>query len=145
METKACTKCGEVKPLDEFSNKKDGKDGKRANCKTCVGTSARLYRNNFPEKYLFSAAKGRAKKNGIPFNITEEDIKIPEVCPIFNKPFIYSVSGRQDFTPSLDRIDNTKGYVKGNIIVISWKANNLKSNATSEELVVLANFYKDLK
>ncbi len=142
---KECTKCGEVKALDEFSNKKDGKNGKRANCKLCVAINLKTYKSKYPKRYLLNAAKGRAKKNGIPFDLTEEDIEIPKICPIFKKPFVYTIGGRHDFTPSLDRVDNTKGYVKENVIVISWKANDLKSNATIKELIMLANFYKDLK
>jgi hypothetical protein len=42
------------------------------------------------------------------------------------------------YSPSLDRIDNNKGYIKGNVEVISWKANIMKSNASPEELVEFA-------
>lgn len=40
----------------------------------------------------------------------------------------------EDGSPSLDRVDNTRGYVPGNVLVISWKANQIKSNATLAEL-----------
>jgi hypothetical protein len=49
------------------------------------------------------------------------------------------VTGR-DSSPSLDRIDNSKGYVKGNVAVISFRANTLKNNATADELRAIANF-----
>jgi hypothetical protein len=64
---------------------------------------------------------------------------IPEFCPVF--PWIrleFRVGAeRQDNSPSLDRIDNTKGYVKGNVRIVSWRANRLKGNATDEELAAL--------
>lgn len=50
--------------------------------------------------------------------------------------------GRQeDGSPSLDRLDCRKGYVRGNVEVISWKANRIKSNATVMELMKVATYY----
>ena len=143
MEKKSCTKCGEVKPLDEFSNnRKNIYTWKYTICKGCKKLSIKEDRKNFPEKYIFIGAKYRAKKKGIPFNITIEDIVIPKVCPVFNKPFVYGYGRVNEFSPSLDRIIPSKGYVKGNIIVISHRANMIKSNATINELEALSNFFK---
>lgn len=72
---------------------------------------------------------------GIPFEITEADLVIPDVCPVFKTPFCLDGHGRQPNSPSLDRIDNSKGYTKDNIRVVSWKVNSLKSNATADELI----------
>ena len=69
------------------------------------------------------------------------DIVIPEKCPILECPFIYGTSENYDYSPSLDRIDNSKGYIKGNIQVISTKANKMKNSATQEELI---NFCKNI-
>jgi hypothetical protein len=96
-----------------------------------------------PEKILLLSAKNRAKKKGAVFNITEEDIVIPATCPVFNEPFekIFKPTGKRgasDYAPSLDRIDNTKGYEKGNIQVISSKANSMKNSATPEQLLQFA-------
>lgn len=76
----------------------------------------------------------RAKRKGIDFNITEEDIVIPEKCPLLEVPLVIGTKGNYEYSPSLDRIDNTKGYIKGNIWIISKKANSMKNSATSEEL-----------
>lgn len=102
------------------------------------------YRKRNPEKILFRAAKNRALKRNIEFNIDVEDIKIPEFCPILNIKLINHLGegahgGKYD-SPSIDRIDNEKGYIKGNIQVISNMANSMKFSATKEQLKLFANW-----
>ena len=100
------------------------------------------YTKNNPEKRIISIIKSRAKQKNMEFNVEPEDIKIPETCPIFNYPLLKQLVkgkfGPRYNSPSVDRIDNTKGYVKGNIQIISHKANSMKSNATPEELLKFA-------
>ena len=96
-----------------------------------------------PEKILLLSAKNRAKKRGLIFNITEKDIFIPDKCPVLNEPLekVFQPTGKRapaDYSPSLDRIDPIKGYVKGNIQVISTKANAMKNNATPKQLLMFA-------
>lgn len=86
------------------------------------------------KRYLLEAAKNRAKKKSIEFSIQEEDIHIPKFCPILGLELTPSDGVATDFSPSLDRIDNTVGYVKNNIQVISNKANRLKGDATFEDI-----------
>ncbi len=144
MEKKSCTKCGEVKPLDEFYNRKNVSDGKQSFCKACDETRMRAYRHKYPEKHLWWAARYRAKKYGIPFEIIVDDIIIPKVCPVLKKPFIFSIGRKHGLSPSLDRIIPNKGYVKGNILVVSWRVNAIKNDATVKELKTIANFYDKL-
>ena len=47
-------------------------------------------------------------------------------------------------SPSLDRIDNTKGYEKGNVIMVSLMANSIKNQATPDQIQKVATFYKKL-
>lgn len=104
--------------------------------------STRYYRKH-RDRMLFSSAKQRAKRKGIEFSITLEDIVIPEFCPVFGFRLEPSTtSQRADTSASLDRIDNNKGYTKDNIIVVSWLANRLKSNATVDQLRAVADFYE---
>ena len=98
-----------------------------------VRAKQRKWMDNNPEKVILSHAKTRAKKKGIEFTIDSTDVVIPDVCPILG---ITLQMGGTDYnnSPSLDRIDSTKGYIKGNVWVISWRANRIKSDSTLEEL-----------
>lgn len=83
---------------------------------------------------MLNKAKKRAKKYNLDFDITKEDIIIPEICPILEVPLVIGTKGDYEYSPSLDRIDNSKGYTKDNIQVISKKANSMKNSASIEEL-----------
>lgn len=85
-------------------------------------------------RHLYERTKDRALKNNIEFNIDIEDIIIPEYCPILETPLIIGTKDNYEYSPSIDRIDNSKGYIKGNISIISKKANSMKNSATLEEL-----------
>ena len=95
-------------------------------------------RSQTPEYYMFHSAKRRAKEQGIPFTITLDDIIIPEECPLLNIPLFAGNGNPCDNSPTLDKLIPSKGYVPGNILVISDKANRIKSNATIGEIVLLA-------
>lgn len=87
---------------------------------------------------MLSGAKSRAKKKGLEFSLTKDDIEIPETCPIFGIPIKRNDgSGFHNNSPSLDRIDNNLGYTKDNVRVISNRANLLKCDASLEELELL--------
>jgi hypothetical protein len=93
---------------------------------------------------MFTRAKTRAKRDGVPFDITPADIVIPENCPIFGTPLIIAENGKgkgpTDNSPSLDKRIPSLGYVKGNVEVISFKANRLKSSNTKETLSKLLEY-----
>lgn len=93
-----------------------------------------------PEKLLLDSARGRARRAGIEFSLTEEDIKFTDRCPILNIPMKFGVKGPSRNSPSLDRLDPTKGYVPGNVQVISFKANTMKNDATAEMLLDFASW-----
>lgn len=95
---------------------------------------------------LVSLAKYRAKKNGIPFDLAAGDVHVPEFCPALGLRLERNVGGRAQGkrSPTLDRIDPKKGYVRGNVIVLSAKANQMKSTGTPEELERVAAFVRQL-
>jgi len=102
------------------------------------------YKTNNPEKYMLSRAKIRAKQRGLEFNIDLSDIIIPDKCPLLGIPLVHMGENKHQI-PTLDRIDSTKGYIKGNVMVISWRANLLKNDATAGELLLLATNLMELE
>ena len=132
-----CMKCGEMKPLSEFHKHAQCKGGYNSVCKTCrKPLSRKNYETHTTEYKLWYRAKRRAKDRDQEFSLELEDIVVPEVCPVFLTPFVENTP----FAASLDRIDSTRGYVKGNVQVLSTRANILKNDATLEELVKLVAF-----
>jgi len=107
----------------------------------------RKKRTTFPFKtWLCANARYRGRKLGMEATITPADLDWPRCCPVLGIKLVYpersgegKLSGRHNY-PSLDRLDNTKGYVPGNVFVISYRANTLKSNATAAELRALADY-----
>jgi hypothetical protein len=104
----------------------------------------RSYRERKHEQCLLSSARSRAKKRNIPFDLTVEDIIIPTHCPILGIELTrnFGKHGGSFSSASLDRIFPDKGYVKGNIRVVSLLANNMKSNATPEQLILFADWVR---
>lgn len=97
-------------------------------------------------KILIQNRKSIAKKSNIEFLISELDLlkNLPETCPILGIKLSWTtrkgVSGSKDNSPSLDKIDPSKGYVPGNVMWISYLANRMKSNATPDQLKIFANW-----
>ena len=164
---KICNICKNEKTLREFSKSKYYSDGHRSQCKQCnkdyrqrnidkIKQKAKEYHllnreknlekskknykkyyGKYPDRFLLKAAKARAKKSGLDFNLTLEDISIPDLCPVLKIPLRRNTEKNNTAShnsPSLDRINPNLGYIKGNVRVISHRANSLKSNATLEEI-----------
>ena len=98
-----------------------------------------------PAKYLWKHAKRRAKEKQLPFTITIEDIKVPEYCPVLGLKLIQGDGKVHDASPTLDKIIPSLGYIPENIIVMSKRANTLKSNGTLEEHKQLVKWMEEQK
>lgn len=105
-------------------------------------TKIRAGKRNWNEanviKYLITVARCRNARQGNKheFTITAADLTLPATCPILGIPLRKSRQsklGPKDDSFSLDRIDSTKGYIPGNVAIISWRANRLKNNGTAAE------------
>jgi hypothetical protein len=93
------------------------------------------------KKHLFGQLSRMAKFKNREFSITIEDIDWVDKCPILNISLnYYSVGGRVNDTASFDRVDSTKGYVKGNVRIISNRANMIKSDLTFEQIMNMVKY-----
>ena len=158
---KVCTGCKEHLPLSEFSKKRDPKDGLQFKCKSC---NKEYMDNTCSFKKWFASKKGRVKADGVEFTIEPEDIpgvkiretiteangrkytsweavEYPKVCPVLGIELDWGMNGNQPNSPSLDRIDPTKGYIPGNVMIMSKLANAMKQNATPEQLNQFSRYH----
>jgi hypothetical protein len=124
-----------LKKRKEYRSRRDVKD------RRCVIAKEWNKKNN--ASVICTRAKKRAKQLNLPFDITKEDIIIPEFCPILGIKMEYSDGYMADNSPSIDRIVPELGYVKNNIIIISNRANRIKNNASLEEIQKLYNWLKN--
>lgn len=103
--------------------------------------SQRRWRQKNPERMILQSTRTRAKKFGIPFDISLEDVPVPELCPVLGIPLFRGKGKLTNNSPSIDRKVPAKGYVKGNVLVISYRANRLKYDCTSSaELRAVADY-----
>lgn len=93
---------------------------------------------------MLARAKVRAKQLGLPFDLILDDIVVPSFCPVLGIAIEVQTGKPSDNSPELDKIIPELGYVRGNIIVISRKANRIKTNATIDEIRMVADFYSSL-
>ena len=96
-----------------------------------------------PESVMYSNARQRAKRSGIPFDIEVSDIKIPTHCPILGIELKRGRGTQSTTSPSLDKVIPELGYVKGNVQVISGKANTMKGDLTLETLELLRKYIEE--
>ena len=135
---KVCSSCGVSKTLDSFYKRGGDSNLLRYNCKACQKLlkkeDDRARHRRDPRAQMVVSARSRAKKKGIVFDITREDIIIPKRCPLLGIPLEVGNGKMHRASPSLDRLFPELGYVKGNVRVISYKANSMKQDATAKEL-----------
>jgi hypothetical protein len=99
---------------------------------------------------MITNARGRAKRKGLPFDLDYPYLESiwpdKNICPVLNIEMIPNLGcrGATYNSPTLDRIIPDKGYVKGNVIVISSRANQIKSDALPKEMYQVADFFYEL-
>lgn len=127
-----CTKCGKPNDTDDA-----------ARCSVCK-EKALNKRLKDPRVQLLKGVRDRANKANIPFNLELSDLVIPDLCPVLGIKIAWGIGKRNDHSPSVDRIIPSQGYIKGNIQIISWRANRLRNDATTEELEKILCYAKGL-
>lgn len=101
----------------------------------------RQWRQRHPKKLMLNVIISRAKKKGLDCNLTIEDLLDNQICPVFKTKLMYNRDEKDHkLKASVDRIDNTKGYTKDNIAIISRRANTLKSNGSLKEFKRLVDY-----
>ena len=94
-------------------------------------------------KKALTNIKSKCRSKGIVFELTPEDIHIPDTCPALGIPLEFNGGNlSKDSSPSVDRIDPTRGYVVGNVVIVSNRVNRIKNNSSVEEMEKIINFYK---
>ena len=159
---KPCKKCGTYEKYESNNH-----------CVFCLKEKQRLNGNKYAKKYrlkhkdelnekskseyglfgkkfiflMWSRAKKRAEEKNLSFDIELSDIIIPKFCPVLGVEFSVSKNGKGpgDTSPSLDRIDSNLGYIKGNIKVISFKANRIKSDAVITDVEKVLEYMKSMQ
>ncbi len=154
---KTCAVCHISLSISMFTKDASTSDGLRTKCKVCASEYWKNYKEKNKDKLKtrsqqnrdsrsLSNIKRRAKQKGIEFNLELEDISGVVVCPVFGFELERSNGNASKRSPSVDRIDPNKGYTKDNIQVISQLANNMKQDATPEQLLMFADWiYKTYK
>lgn len=152
---KECSVCGLSKPSKEFRLRTESKvHSRRPFCLSCEKakrdsnykqnkvshlTKIQKYRSENWRMKMVWQAKSSAERKGLDFDLEEEDIVLPTHCKYLGIPLTQSLGeGVVWSNASLDRIDSSLGYVKGNVEVISRQANSMKNMATIDQLRVFA-------
>lgn len=166
-----CSTCKFEKSEDEFHKNGRTKNGLANACKSCMveykkawwvnggrekekvrsaslssekTTRMTEWKRMNPARRLWQGAKKRASNRGMEFNIPWTEVVIPETCPILGIKIETQNNVIKESSPSLDRIDNSKGYVIGNVRVISHRANALKNNLTLEQAERLVGYMRSV-
>ncbi|MCR4308178.1 MAG: hypothetical protein NUV80_06490 [Candidatus Berkelbacteria bacterium] len=96
------------------------------------------------QRQKFRAKRKNAKRDGIEWLIEFGELDWPSRCPILNLELDYFAEYRKEESVSFDRIDSSKGYIKDNVQIISWRANRIKNDGTASEHRKIADFLDKL-
>jgi hypothetical protein len=92
------------------------------------------------QRLKFARKKANATKVGYTWSVSFGELEWPSKCPILGIELDYFAETRQENSPSFDRIDNNLGYDRGNVVILSWRANRIKNDGTPYEHRAIADY-----
>jgi len=136
-----CTVCGNKKPLKDYPKTSCGKYFRRT-CRECYATTQQGYKSNTPEAYLFSRINNKSKARA-QVKINKDDLRDMWVaqggkCAVTGLHMTYSPRPMKNSTglnASVDRIDQTKGYEKGNVRLVCFRVNLMRHTGEDADLM----------
>lgn len=137
---KTCPVCKLEKESTSFNKNNKRYDKLQSCCRDCQKSKGKKYKAENPDKRALSNIRQRAKDLGIAFDLELSDLSGTFMCPVFNIELERGTRHNFRFSPSVDRIDPTKGYTKDNIQILSNLANTMKQDATKEQLLQFAEW-----
>lgn len=160
--TMKCKRCKVEKPLNETGRcqgcddyikdyYQNNRDREIARTQKSLKKKSRKEQNTYKKKLnrqnplgnILQQARRRAKLKNVPFDITTDDVEVPEFCPVLGLRLAVNEDHVKDNSMTIDRIVPELGYVKGNVAIISFKANTIKNNASIEELEKVLQWLKE--
>lgn len=151
---KSCSRCKIVKPANAFHKDRTNLHGLRSQCKECFASARRSDPKARQLSCMVHNAKKRAAQKGMAFDLDRDYLFeiAPTHCPYLGVKLRWEVetgcavtTRAHSNSPSLDRIDNSKGYVKGNVVIVSHRANSIKRDATEVELIKMGRRIAEIK
>lgn len=143
---KQCSMC---KGNGPFGRNNERPDGFNHRCIECDARRRRELRLTSWSSCALRSARERAKKSGLSFDLTIDDLFVPEYCPVLPhiklEIAIGKGKGGEESSPSVDRVDPNIGYVRGNVRVISNRANRVKNDGTAEEHEAIARYIREVR
>ena len=144
---RVCKTCGQSKPKEEFYK---NRRGLHPNCKLCYIEKNKVYQSKYRDSNRFAirmrSCRARAKEKSLAFDIdTDYIVSIwTGICPVFKTELDINAKRGQKGHAQLDKVDPTLGYIRGNVVWLSERANRIKDDATIEDLEMLLQWLKSL-
>lgn len=119
-------------------------DARKADFLKRKGRPAGKHATEFSKRcsLIFFRKRQNAKRTGWPWTVELKDVEFPTHCPMLGIKLDYSGKAVKENSPSFDRLNTKKGYVKGNVIICSWRANRIKNDGTAKEHELIAKFMR---
>lgn len=148
---KKCRACEKELDVSLFPVRKDRSGRLRPYCQECSNSIERArylaYKRSNPFRLKAVRMKLKAKRDGVPFDLTPEYLESiwTGVCPVSGLEISLTTDKRDEKTAELDRFIPDKGYVQGNVNFLSRRINRIKSDITAEEAKNLASWMEKVK